>query len=64
MIGRVIAFDADAGLGEVEAADGTRLAFHCIAIADGSRRVDVGTAVQFDVTPRLGRWEAWAIRPS
>jgi cold shock CspA family protein len=61
--GRVVEFDEQVGLGAVEGEDGTRLDFHCVAIADGSRRIDVGTAVTFDVVPgRLGRYEAGSIR--
>lgn len=65
MNGRVVEFDEQVGLGAVEGEDGTRLAFHCVAIADGSRRIEVGTAVAYDVVPgRLGRYEAWGIRPT
>jgi cold shock CspA family protein len=61
--GRVVEFDEHVGTGSVEGEDGTRLLFHCVAIADGSRRIDVGTDVTYDVVPgRLGRWEAWAIK--
>jgi cold shock CspA family protein len=60
--GRVVEFDEHVGLGAVEGEDGTRLEFHCVAIADGSRRIDVGAAVTYDVVPgRLGRYEAWGI---
>jgi cold shock CspA family protein len=63
--GRVVEFDEQVGLGAVEGEDGTRLDFHCVAIADGSRRIEVGTAVAYDVVPgRLGRYEAWGIRPT
>ncbi len=62
--GTVIAFDAHRGLGEIETADGRRYPFHCTRIADGSRTVPVGAAVEFVVVPGLpGRWEAAAIRP-
>lgn len=61
--GTVTGFDAEVGWGEVTAADGTVLGFHCIAIADGSRRIDVGRAVSFEVLPKLGRYEATALRP-
>ena len=65
MRGRVVEFDEHVGTGTVEGDDGARLPFHCVAIADGSRRIDVGTAVTYEVVPgRLGRREAWAIRPS
>jgi cold shock CspA family protein len=61
--GRVVEFDEQVGLGAVEGEDGTRLDFHCVAIADGSRRIDVGAAVAYDLVPgRLGRYEAWGIQ--
>ena len=62
--GTVTAFDADVGWGELTAADGTVLGFHCIAIADGTRRIDVGAVVAFDLLPKLGRYEATALRPA
>jgi hypothetical protein len=41
-----------------------RYPFHCTAIADGSRTIEVGTFVTFDVVAgRLGRWEASAVTP-
>lgn len=59
--GRVAAFDEHRGRGEIES-DGDRYPFHCTEIADGSRHIDVGAAVEFDVVPGpLGRWEAAAI---
>ncbi len=61
--GTVVAFDAHVGLGELEADDATRYPFHCIAISDGSRMVDVGARVEFDLLAKLGRWEANSIRP-
>jgi len=63
--GRVVEFDEHVGTGTVEGDDGERRFFHCVAIADGSRRIDVGATVSFDVVPgRLGRWEAWGLRPA
>ena len=57
--GRVVAFDVEAGHGEVEADDGRRLFFHCSAVADGSRAVPTGAEVAFGVVPgHRGRWEA------
>ena len=39
-----------------------RYPFHCTAIADGTRTIEVGTAVTFEVRPAgMGRWEATAI---
>ena len=62
--GVVSAFDAEVGLGQICAADGAMVGFHCVAVADGSRRIEVGTAVRFVVAPGLhGRWEATAISP-
>lgn len=62
--GTVASFDEHRGLGEVAGDDGRTYPFHCTAIADGSRTIDQGTAVRFDVVagPR-GRWEAGAISP-
>ncbi|HEX7094772.1 MAG TPA: hypothetical protein VF183_02740 [Acidimicrobiales bacterium] len=56
--GRVADYDAVAGYGHVESA-GERWWFHCSAIADGSRRIEVGTPVRFRLVPgHLGRHEA------
>ena len=56
--GFVTDFDAAVGLGAVESTAGERFEFHCVEIADGSRHIEVGAAVTFDVFPKLGRWEA------
>jgi len=56
--GSVSAFDAHVGLGEVLADDGARFPFHCVEIDDGSRSIEVGAPVSFDVVSKLGRWEA------
>ena len=62
--GTVVEFDAKRGLGVVESADGQRLSFHCIQIADGSRSVSVGAAVTYALAPgALGIWEAVAVSP-
>jgi cold shock CspA family protein len=59
--GVVVEFDEPRGLGVVEAG-GRAYPFHCTQIADGTRTVEVGTAVTFDVRPgTLGRWEAAAV---
>jgi len=47
--GTVVEFDEAAGVGAVESDDGHRLFFHCTQIADGSRTIDVGAVVTFDV---------------
>ena len=61
--GTIVRFDVESGLGEVTGADGTGYPFHCIEIADGSRNIDVGTAVDFARLAKLGRYEAADIRP-
>ena len=48
------AFDEDRGLGTVVGEDGRRFAFHCAAVADGTRRIAVGTPVMFVVAPAHG----------
>ena len=64
--GTVAAFDEHRGYGTIRAADGRELFFQCTRIADGTRTIEVGAAVTFDVVPgHLGRWEAAAIsRPA
>jgi cold shock CspA family protein len=60
--GAVRAFDARAGVGEIETGDGDVLPFHCTALVDGSRTIEPGTAVEFERSPsHLGRWEATAV---
>ena len=64
MDGVVTEFDEDRGLGTVEGA-GVSYPFHCTAILDGTRKIDVGAKVTFEVRPAgMGRWEAAAIAPS
>ena len=62
--GKVIAFDEHVGLGEVESGDGAVYLFHCVEIADGSRTIQVGAAVEFDLMRKLGRLEAARLRPA
>ncbi len=61
--GEVTEFDAHAGLGTIRSDDGTEFHFHCVEIADGSRSIEVGTAVTFDVLPKFGRYEATNVGP-
>jgi cold shock CspA family protein len=62
--GRVTAFDATRGLGTVDDDDGATYGFHATAIADGSRRIEVGTAVVFTVSPgHRGLYEARSLVP-
>ena len=61
MDGTVTEFDEPRGLGTIES-DGTDYPFHCTAILDGTRTIDVGAAVTFVVRPAgMGRWEATSI---
>jgi cold shock CspA family protein len=60
--GVVATFDDPRGLGTVRGDDGVEYPFHCTAIADGSRTIDIGTEVTWSVAAgRLGRWEAVGI---
>ncbi|MBM3672504.1 MAG: cold-shock protein [Actinobacteria bacterium] len=62
MNGKVVEFDDHTGLGTVEDQDGTRLSFHCTAIADGSRTVKRNAKVRFEIAPgNCGVWEAAAV---
>ncbi|MEM8923664.1 MAG: hypothetical protein AAGD35_09165 [Actinomycetota bacterium] len=61
-LGTVVAFDAEVGLGRIEGTQGEVFDFHCTAIADGTRRIDIGRAVGFTVGPGgPGRWEARSV---
>jgi len=62
--GRVASFDPVRGLGTVVDEGGAGYGFHAAAIADGSRRIDVGTHVVFVVAPgHGGRYEARSLVP-
>ena len=61
MNGIVVSFDEPRGLGTIRAGDDD-YSFHCTAIVDGTRTIEVGTAVTFAVRPAgMGRWEATQI---
>jgi cold shock CspA family protein len=61
LTGRVTEFDDPRGLGTITAGDRS-YPFHCTALLDGTRTVEVGAEVTFEVAPgRLGRWEATRI---
>jgi cold shock CspA family protein len=64
--GTVVAFDGAKGFGTVrDEVTGDELFFHCTAITDGSRTIDVGAAVAFEVVPgRNGTWDATAVTPA
>lgn len=61
--GRVAEYDAHKGYGYIESAAGDLLFFHCTAIADGTRTIPVGVAVEYEpvVDPR-GKPEAAGVR--
>jgi len=62
--GRVAAFDVEQGTGTLAADGGERYFFHCVAIADGSRDIAIGTPVTFALAPgHLGRFEGAAVTP-
>jgi cold shock CspA family protein len=60
VLGRVVAFDAERGLGLIRGDDGAELSFHATRLTDGSRSAEVGTRVAYAVGPgaRPGSWEA------
>lgn len=61
--GVVATWDDRRGYGTIRADDtGAEHFFHCTQIADGTRTIEEGTRVTFEVVPgRLGRWEATRI---
>ncbi len=62
--GTVTAFSDEDGLGQVTGEDGGVHPFHCTALADGTRTVEVGTAVSFQLVPaHHGRREARPVVP-
>lgn len=64
-VGVVTAFDDPEGLGEVTDEAGSTFAFHCSAIADGSRTIQVGTTVRFVVVAgHVGLFEAAGLVPA
>lgn len=61
-VGLVESFDDEVGLGVIVDGDGGRWPFHCTAIADGSRTIEVGATVRFDRSwGGPGSWEAAAV---
>jgi cold shock CspA family protein len=61
MRGRVTEFDEARGLGTITSDDGRVHPFHCTQITDGSRQIEPGAAVRFELLPKLGRYEAGSI---
>lgn len=63
LTGRVTAFDDHVGAGTVTADElDESWGFHCTRIADGSRTINVGTWVTFDVVPGPNGLEAVSLR--
>jgi cold shock CspA family protein len=62
--GTVASFDEHVGLGMITGDDGTEYTFHCVEIVDGTRTIEVGAAVEFDLLGKLGRVEASRIGPA
>jgi cold shock CspA family protein len=61
MQGRISAFDEPRGLGTIDA-DGVTYPFHCTALLDGTRTIDLDAPVTFEVRAAgMGRWEATRI---
>ncbi|MGH9070227.1 MAG: hypothetical protein ACRDX8_03410 [Acidimicrobiales bacterium] len=58
-VGQVIEFDRERGLGTVRGDNGATLAFHCTAIADGSRSIPLGSQVFYEISPGPGA-RLWA----
>ncbi len=61
----VAAFDEPRGLGTlIDDVTGAEVPFHCTAIADGTRRIEVGAAVCYHlVAGHGGRYEARDLTP-
>lgn len=63
-LGVVTAFDVAVGLGQIAGEGEDMVGFHCVAVADGSRTIEVGTTVTYRLVAGLhGRWEAAGIVP-
>lgn len=61
LVGTVTELDEAVGLGTVTAAGGGTHRFHVVEIADGTRSVDVGRTVTFELLPKFGRYEAGSL---
>lgn len=60
--GIVIEFDEHVGLGSVRDELGEEFFFHCTEITDGTRRIEIGAAVSFAVSPaHKGLYQATAL---
>ena len=64
LAGYVASFDEATGWGVVRTGGGDEYAFHCTAIANGTRTIEAGAAVTFHLTPgHRGQWEADGVTP-
>ncbi len=61
LTGRVTQFDRRIGLGEITDGEGRVWPFHCAMLTDGSRMIELGTAVQFRPQFHVLRDEAFEI---
>lgn len=61
LTGRVTQFDRRIGLGEITDSEGRVWPFHCAMLTDGSRMIELGTAVQFRPQFHVIRDEAFEI---
>ncbi len=61
LTGHVTQFDRRIGLGEITDSDGRVWPFHCAMLTDGSRMIELGTAVQFQPQFHVVRDEAFEI---
>lgn len=59
--GTVTQFDRRVGLGEITDGEGRIWPFHCAMLTDGTRTIEVGTAVQFIIKFHVVREEAFEI---
>jgi CspA family cold shock protein len=59
--GTVTQFDRVVGLGEITDGEGRVWPFHCAELTDGTRTVEVGTAVEFITKFHVAREEAFSI---
>ena len=64
LIGTVVSFDDSRGIGTIETGPDRKVPFHCSAITDGSRTIEVGAVVAVRIVAgRLGVLEARSVRP-
>lgn len=64
MLATVTRFDEFRGDGVVTNDDGEEIYFHCVAIANGSRSINVGARVSIELqVGHLGRDEALSVQP-